>query len=61
LAGADSVALDAVESALALALEGAMRAGEWSVCAQLARELEARRLARANVVALDSTRRRFSR
>jgi hypothetical protein len=61
LAGADSVALDAVESALAFALEGATKAGEWSTVAQLAKELEARRLARANVVALDSTRRRSSR
>jgi hypothetical protein len=61
LAGADSVALDAVETALALALEGAAKAGEWSTVAQLARELEARRLARAKVVTLDSTRRRSSR
>jgi hypothetical protein len=60
LAGADSVAVDAVESALALALEGATRAGEWATVAQLAKELEARRLARANVVML-AHRKRFSK
>ena len=45
---------DAVEAALAKALEGATAAGRWDVVAQLARELEARRLSRMrNVVALD--------
>jgi hypothetical protein len=57
LAGEDSVARDAVESALALALEGATRAGEWATVAQLARELEAHRLARANVIEISSAKR----
>ena len=44
----------AVEEALAKALERATAAGRWEVVSQLARELEARRLARmGNVVALD--------
>jgi hypothetical protein len=45
---------DAVEAALAKALEGATAAAEWAVVAQLARELEARRLARAstNVISI---------
>jgi hypothetical protein len=48
---------DAVEAALAKALEGATSAGRWDVVAQLARELEARRLTRSgNVVALDTVR-----
>jgi len=38
---------DVVEIALARAVEGAAREGRWDVVAQLARELEARRLARA--------------
>lgn len=43
-----------VEDALAGALAEASAAGRWDVVAQLARELEARRLAPAgNVVALD--------
>jgi hypothetical protein len=47
-------ATDAVEAALAKALERATAAGRWDVVSQLARELEARRLARMdNVVALD--------
>jgi hypothetical protein len=37
-----------VETALAEALRGATAAGEWSVVAQLARELEARRAAKAS-------------
>ena len=49
--------IDPVEAALAGALEAASRAGEWSVVAKLAAELEARRLARANVVDLASARR----
>jgi hypothetical protein len=45
--------VDRVEAALAKALEGATAAGRFDVVAQLARELEARRLARAgNVIAL---------
>jgi hypothetical protein len=44
-----------VEIALAKALEGATAAGRWDVVSQVARELEARRLARAgNVVALSA-------
>lgn len=38
---------DPVEVALAEAIKGATAAGEWSVVAQLARELEARRNAHA--------------
>jgi hypothetical protein len=48
--------LDVVEAALAEALRGATAAGQWTVVAQLARELEARREARAGVVALDAER-----
>jgi hypothetical protein len=47
---------DVVEAALAEALRGATAAGQWTVVAQLARELEARREARAGVVALDAER-----
>jgi hypothetical protein len=45
---------DPVETALAEAIRGATAAGEWSTVAQLAKELEARRLARVapNVVEL---------
>lgn len=44
---------DEPEAALARALTQAAEAGQWAVVAQLARELEARRLARSgNVVAL---------
>jgi len=46
-----------VESALAKAIEGATSAGRWDIVAQLARELEARRVTRmGNVVALTKTR-----
>jgi hypothetical protein len=52
-------AVDVVEAALAKALEGATIAGRFDVVAQLARELEARRLARmGNVVALQGKTRR---
>jgi integrase len=52
-------AVDAVETALADALTKATTAERWDVVAQLARELEARRLARsANVVVLAAERRR---
>jgi hypothetical protein len=48
---------DAVEAALALALDRASEAGRFDVVALLAKELEARRMARAgNVVRLDATR-----
>jgi hypothetical protein len=47
-----------IEVALAKALEAAANAGRFDVVAQLAKELEARRLARMpNVVALDAARR----
>lgn len=46
-----------VEDALARAIEGAVAAGRWDVVMQLARELEARRLAAAgNVEKLDPNR-----
>jgi hypothetical protein len=50
----------AVEDALAEGIRRAGEAGEWAVVAQLARELEARRTAKAseNVVGLHSKRRR---
>lgn len=44
--------LDAVELALAGAVRGASAAGEWGTVARLAEELQARRLARANVSVL---------
>jgi hypothetical protein len=40
-----AAASDVVEHALAKALDGATSAGRWDIVAQLARELEARRLA----------------
>jgi hypothetical protein len=47
-----------VEAALAKALEGAAAAGRFDVVAQLARELEARRLAGSkNVVTLETRHR----
>ena len=50
-------ARDAVEEALAKALAAAVEASRFDVVAQLARELEARRLARAeNVVTFDAKR-----
>jgi hypothetical protein len=50
--------IDPVEEALTKALEGATAAGQWTVVAQLARELEARRLARQSsaVVSMDAAR-----
>lgn len=48
---------DAVETALAKALESATAAQRWDVVAQLARELEARRLAAAKVVTLAERKR----
>jgi hypothetical protein len=48
---------DAVESALAKALEGATAAGRWDIVAQLAKELDARRTARmGNVHPIDVNR-----
>jgi hypothetical protein len=41
-----------IEDALARAIEGAVSAGRWDVVAQLAKELEARRLAAAGVMLL---------
>lgn len=57
-ASADSSAsTDALENALAVALERASAAGRWDVVAQLARELEARRLAGSpSVVVLEGAR-----
>jgi len=49
---------DPVEEALADALRGATAAGQWDTVAQLARELQARREARAGVVDLAAARRR---
>jgi hypothetical protein len=46
-----------VEAALAEALRRASEAGQWDVVATLARELQARREARAGVVALEVARR----
>jgi len=47
---------DRIESALAEALRAASAAGRWDIVAQLARELEARRLAGSNVERLDVTK-----
>jgi hypothetical protein len=41
-------AVDAVEAALAHALKKASAAGQWALVGQLAKELEARRLARGD-------------
>jgi hypothetical protein len=52
---------DPVETALAKALTAATAAGRWDVVAQLARELESRRVARApNVVQFIGAQRRRS-
>jgi hypothetical protein len=48
---------DAVEAALAKAIDRASAAGRFDVVALLAGELQARRLAREGVVALDAKRR----
>ncbi|MBL9025985.1 MAG: hypothetical protein JNL21_27575 [Myxococcales bacterium] len=51
-----------MESALALALDRASAASRWDVVAQLARELEARRLASAgNIVRLSTSRKEGAR
>jgi hypothetical protein len=52
---------DDVEAALAKALEQAAAAGRFDVVALLAGELQARRLARSDVVALDAKRRQRGR
>jgi hypothetical protein len=52
----ESTPRGSVEDMLAAALTRASEAGRWDVVAQLARELEARRLASAGVVQLDATR-----
>jgi hypothetical protein len=49
---------DGVEAALAKALEGATAAGRWDVVSQLARELEARRLASSGAIDLACERAR---
>jgi hypothetical protein len=48
---------DGIEAALAQALDAAAAAGRFDVVAQLAKELEARRLAQTNVVRLYPKRR----
>ena len=52
---------DPVDAALAAALEGAAAAGAWDTVQVLARELQARREARAAVVSLDAERARRER
>jgi hypothetical protein len=52
---------DAVEAALADALRGATAAGQWETVAALARELQARREARAGTVDLNAERTRRGR
>lgn len=50
---------DAVEDALGVALKGATEAGRWDVVAQLAGELQARRVSRTgNVVAIGAAKAR---
>jgi hypothetical protein len=49
---------DPVELALATALERASAAGQWTAVEVLAREIEARRKARAGVVQIEAGRRR---
>jgi hypothetical protein len=54
----NNISSDDVEHALAKAIGEASAAGRFDVVAQLARELEARRMGRAgNVVLLDAARR----
>ena len=52
---------DPVEAALANALERASKAGEWAVVAQLARELESRRLASRGGTVIDLERKKRER
>jgi hypothetical protein len=51
----ESTLRGSVEDMLAAALARASEAGRWDIVAQLARELEARRLACVGVVQLDAT------
>lgn len=46
--------LETVEDALAFAIARASGAGQWGIVAQLARELEARRLAAAGIMNLSA-------
>jgi hypothetical protein len=50
----ETLSAPTVEDALAQALAGATAAGQWAVVAQLARELEARRLEAAGVQSITS-------
>jgi hypothetical protein len=59
--GGNREALNAVELALADAITRASAAGRFDVVAQLAREIEARRLASSNVVPLGAARARRGR
>ena len=52
---------DPVELAMATALERASAAGQWTAVEVLAREIEARRKARAGVVQIEAGRRRRDR
>ena len=61
LATHEAPASDPVEAALADALTRAASAGQWDAVATLARELQARREARAAVVDLDVERHRRGR
>lgn len=56
-----AAASDPVDAALATALTEASAMGRFDIVAQLAKELEARRLARAGKVALDAKARRGRR
>lgn len=60
-AAPEAVEADPVELAIAAALERASAAGQWTAVEVLARELEARRKARAGVVQLDTERRKRER
>ena len=59
--GNGTPSVDPGEAALADALTKASAAGQWTVVAALAGELEARRKARAGVVELDAERRKRER
>jgi len=52
----ESTPRGSVEDMLAATLARAAEAGRWDIVAQLARELEARRLAGAGIAQLDATR-----
>ena len=58
-AAADGVSNEmSIESTLAAALMKATEAGQWPIVAQLAKELEARRLEGSNVIPLRNSKRR---